>query len=134
MDWSSIIKEVVEVLNRFRPELMIEVNGVGDPIFEQIKNQYTGYVYPFQTTSKSKQDIIEQLIVSNADKSMSFIDEAWLINELKVYTYDYNPKTRNVRYSAPNGFHDDGVMGTAIAYECYLKKGKRKEFDYTFKM
>jgi hypothetical protein len=134
MDWSSIIKEVVEVLNRFKPELMIEVNGIGDPIFEQIKNQYTGYVHPFQTTTKSKQDIIEQMIVGNSNKDISFLDEKWLINELNVFTYEYNPKTRNVRYSAPNGFHDDGVMGTAIAYECYLKKGKRKEFDYTFKM
>jgi hypothetical protein len=134
MDWSSIIKEVVEVLNRFKPELMIEVNGIGDPIFEQIKNQYTGYVYQFQTTSKSKQDIIEQMIVGNSNKDISFLDEKWLINELNVFTYEYNPKTRNVRYSAPNGFHDDGVMGTAIAYECYLKKGKRKEFDYTFRM
>ena len=74
------------------------------------------------------------MIVGNSNKDISFLDEKWLINELNVFTYEYNPKTRNVRYSAPNGFHDDGVMGTAIAYECYLKKGKRKDFDYTFRM
>ena len=134
MDWSSIIREVVSILNRFKPEVMIEVNGLGDPIFEQVQKAYTGLCYPFVTTSKSKQDIIEQMIVANNNKEFSILDEAWLVNEFKVFTYEYNPKTRNVRYAAPNGFHDDGIMGSAIGYECYLKKGKFKTFDYTFRL
>jgi hypothetical protein len=38
---------------------------------------------------------------------------------MEIFGYEYNPKTKSVKYSAPNGFHDDGVMATAIAYEAY---------------
>lgn len=133
MDWSAIIREVVLILNKYKPELMVEVNGVGDPIFEQVKNQYTGNVIPFVTNTKSKQDIIEQLIVANTNKEVSILNEKWLVSEFNVFTYEYNPKTRNVRYAAPTGFHDDGVMGSAIGYECFIKRGKKKNFDYSFK-
>jgi len=102
MDWSSIIREVVIELNRFKPQLMIEINGVGDPIFEQVQKAYDGYVYPFQTNSKSKQDIIEQMIVANNNKEFSILNEAWLVSEFNVFTYEYNVKTRNVRYAAPH--------------------------------
>jgi hypothetical protein len=33
-----------------------------------------------------------------------------------VFTYEYNPASKSVKYSAPSGFHDDGVMATCIAY------------------
>lgn len=125
MDWTAIINEVVKVLNQFKPHLMIEINGVGDPIFDQVRQKYSGAVYAWQTTAKSKQDIIESLIVANTNKDLSFVNEGWFINELKMFTYEYSVKTRTVRYSAPPGFHDDGVMATAIAYECWLKHCKR---------
>ena len=73
-------------------------------------------IKPFVTTSKSKQDIIEQLVVANQNKEVRFIDKDWLLKELDLFTYEYNPKTKSVRYSAPNGFHDDGVMASAIGY------------------
>ena len=38
--WSVMIAEVVKRVRQFNASLMVEVNGVGDPIFEQIKSQY----------------------------------------------------------------------------------------------
>ena len=38
-----------------------------------------------------------------------------LHHELEVFTYDYNPKTRSIRYGHPNGLHDDTVLSLAIA-------------------
>jgi len=120
MEWTNIVNHVVKHLNRFKPQLLVEVNGVGDPILDLVRRQYKiGRVEPFVTTSKSKQDIIEELIVANSNADVSFLNEAWLINELKMLTWEYNPKTRSVRYAAPAGFHDDGVMGSAIGYHAY---------------
>ena len=73
----------------------------------------------FITTSKSKQDIIEGLVVANQNKEVKFQDKEWLVKELDLFTYEYNPKTKSVRYSAPSGFHDDGVMASAIGYHAY---------------
>jgi len=63
------------------------------------------------------------LVVANQNKEVRFIDKDWLLKELDLFTYEYNPKTKSVRYSAPNGFHDDGVMASAIGYHAlkYLK-------------
>lgn len=119
MEWSRIINEVMEVVNRIGCYTLVEVNGVGDAIYEQLRSKanYQQLIQPFVTTSKSKQDIIEQLVVANQNKECTFIDKDWLLKELELFSYEYNPKTKGVKYSAPNGFHDDSVMATAIAYQ-----------------
>lgn len=116
--WSNIVDKVVNRIDEFNCHTLVEVNGVGDPIFEQVKSKVKNgnLIEPFVTTSKSKQDIIEQLVVATQSKEVKYLDESWLLKELDLFTYEYNPKTKSVRYSAPNGFHDDGVMSTAIAY------------------
>jgi hypothetical protein len=45
-----------------------------------------------------------------------------LYKELSVFTYEYSPKTRKVRYGSPNGFHDDTVISLALAYHSFKKK------------
>jgi hypothetical protein len=127
--WSNIIREVVAILNKYKPNTYVEVNSIGDALYEQIQSQLTdkNILHPFVTTAKSKQDIIEQLIVVNQNKEATILDIGFLEKEYEVFTYEYSPKTKNVRYSAPPGFHDDCVMSHAIAYDAYknLKiKGK----------
>jgi len=116
--WANIVGKVTQRINEFNCYTFVEVNGVGDPIYEQVKSKVNdaNLIKPFVTTSKSKQDIIEQLVVANQNKEVRFIDKEWLLKELDLFTYEYNPKTKSVRYSAPNGFHDDGVMASAIGY------------------
>jgi len=64
-------------------------------------------------------------MVANQNKEVQFLNIEWLRKEFEVFTYEYNPKTKGIKYSAPSGFHDDGVMGTAIAFNCY-KQSKLK--------
>jgi hypothetical protein len=62
MEWSSIINNIVTQLNKFRPNTLVESNGAQDAIFEQIRNKVAynkNSIQPFVTTSKSKQNIIE---------------------------------------------------------------------------
>lgn len=117
--WANIIKKVAEKINQFSATTLVEVNSIGDAIYEQLKSLAANgaNVHPFVTTSKSKQDIIERLVVANQNKQVSFKSCDWLKREFDVFTYEYNPKSRSVKYSAPSGFHDDGVMATAISYE-----------------
>jgi hypothetical protein len=133
MDWTEIVQKVKDQLLKFNPDTLIEVNSVGDAVFEMLRNEIPSvYISPFITTSKSKQDIIENLIVANQDKSLKVLQTDWLLKELEVFSYDYNPKTRSVKYSAPFGFHDDGVMSLAIAYQAY-RQAEKSYLSSTFR-
>jgi hypothetical protein len=122
--WANIINQILPHLRKWKASAYVEINSVGDAIFEQIKQLYRD-VEPFLTTSKSKQDIIEGLQVAVQNKDFTALNIDWLRKEFELFTFEYSAKTRSVKYSAPPGFHDDGVMSCAIAYEA-LKSLKQK--------
>lgn len=84
-------------------------------------------IQPFVTTSKSKQSIVEDLIVKFENIELGIIGHDWQVNELEVFTYEYNLKTRAIKYSAPVGLHDDYVMSRAITNHAHktMKKAGR---------
>ena len=116
--WQNILNKLIPHLSKWFAKCYVEVNSVGDAIFEQIKELYPN-VEPFATTSKSKQDIIEALQVAIQNKEFSILDIDWLKKEFELFTYEYSAKTRSIKYSAPPGFHDDGVMSCAMAYHAF---------------
>lgn len=131
MEWSSIIRNIVNVLNKYKPKTLVEANGAQDAIFEQIRdsvNYAKQSIKPFVTTSKSKQAIVEDLIVGFENQEVSILGHDWQVNELKTFTYEYNVKTRAIKYSAPVGLHDDYVMSRAITR--HAKKTMKKSGVY----
>ena len=119
-EWNDIINEVVQRAKKWNATLMVEENGVGSPILESIKRQWQD-THPFITTNKSKQEIIEGLILdmNNVDVMIPNPEVfPALSQELEIFTYDYNPKTRSIRYGHPSGMHDDTVISLAIANYC----------------
>jgi hypothetical protein len=118
--WQSIVDAMVPILNQYKPKTYIEVNSIGDVIFEQIKALCSD-IHPFMTTSKSKQEAVEALQVAIQNKEFSMMDIDWLKKEFDLFTYEYSAKSRSIKYSAPVGFHDDGVMSCCIAYQAFKK-------------
>jgi len=53
-----------------------------------------------------------------------------LYSELSTFTYEYNPKTRNIRYGHPAGMHDDTVMSLAISN--YNRKINKQLGSYSY--
>lgn len=122
MDWSKIISNVVKNLNKYKAKGYVECNGAQDSIYEQIKkgvSYNSSSVEPFTTTAKSKPIIIEDMIVQFEDMNIGIMGYDWQISELQVFAYEYNVKTRNVKYSAPTGLHDDYVMSRAICNHAF---------------
>ena len=116
-EWTTMTQEIIKRARKWNATLMVEVNSIGDVIFEQIKKQWTD-THPFTTSSKSKQEIIEGLILDMNESIISIPSRelfSTLWDELTVFTYEYNPKTRSLRYGHPKGLHDDTVMSLAIA-------------------
>jgi hypothetical protein len=129
-DWSFMVNEIMARLKRWSPELLIEVNSIGDVVFELIKKQWPR-TKPFTTTSNSKQNIIENLIM-DFNKSVVKIPSQDLFKplrfELDIFSYHYSPKSRSIQYSAPQGHHDDCVMSLAIANQCRKSQINRGQY------
>lgn len=124
--WANIVNILSDKIKHFNCYTYIEANSIGDAIYEQLKLKVGNLLEPFITTSKSKQDIIEQLAVANQNMEVSFLNIDWLIKEFDVFTYEYSHKSRSIKYSAPVGFHDDGIMASAIGFHAIktlTKKG-----------
>lgn len=131
--WHTMIKEVVSRLKRFNASCMVEVNGVGDPIYEQIKRSHHN-THPFVTTHQSKNEIIEGLIIDTNEVGISIPSETLfphLYQEMGYFTYEYSPKTRNIRYGHPVGLHDDTVMSLALCN--YNRKTNRTYGTYAIR-
>ena len=62
-----------------------------------------------------------QTAMENGD--VTILDDEKQKNEFSYFSANYNPKTRNVTYAAPQGLHDDIVMATMFAYDAF-KNGK----------
>lgn len=130
-EWSNIVDNIIRVLNHWgRPNTLVEVNSIGDVVHEMLSKKYSGKIDPFVTTSKSKKDIIEALQVAIQNKEFSSLTLDWIKKEFELFTYEYSHKTRSIKYSAPPGFHDDGVMSCAIAYHAF--KTLKNAGNYVF--
>jgi hypothetical protein len=108
---------ILNLVKQFNASVLVEKNSIGDVIFETIKKQWQD-THPFNTSSKSKQEIIEGLVMDlNEGKLMLPSENLFspLLFELNIYEYGYSPKTRSITYSAPSSMHDDCVMSLAIA-------------------
>jgi PBSX family phage terminase large subunit len=122
--WDIIISEVLVFLRKYKPQIYAEVNNVGDVLFETLKKQYA-IIQPFVTNQDTKQNMIEDLIMGINEGKLVLPDQTLnndLYNELSQFTYEYSPKSRKVKYGAPNGFHDDCVISLALSFQALKRK------------
>jgi hypothetical protein len=104
------------------------VNNQGDVFFEMLQKKCKNLVQPFVTTTKTKPQMIEDLAVDFEQKDVSLIGYEWQVDELEAFTYIYDPKRRTVKYSAPEGIHDDYVMSKALSGQARKHLSKRGKY------
>ena len=131
--WSEMTRELLVRIKKWNATTMVEVNSIGDVIYEQLQKEWQD-IHPFVTTSKSKNEAIEGLILDMNEGTVRIPNDTLfpvLTHELSVFTYEYNPKTRSIRYGHPAGMHDDTVLATAI---CNLNRKQNKQIGTYFVM
>lgn len=97
-----------------RAAVVAESNSIGGPLIEQLRRDGVN-VTAFQTTHASKAQIIEALALAFEDGALRIPPEQWLIDELMAFDQE-RTASGMMRYGAPRGGHDDGVMSLAIAW------------------
>lgn len=92
---------------------LVDSTGVGDPIVERLQRKRPT-VSGFRFTAQSKQRLMEGLAAAIQSRQIAFTDGV-LVRELETFEYAYT--RTGVRYSAPEGLHDDAVVSAALAWQ-----------------
>lgn len=117
VDW-AVQKEFIKGVAKMYPRHIayIDSTGLGDPIEDDLRRAGVN-TSSYKFTNESKQAIIEQLIVAIEQGLIGIPDNQdtqFLIDEIKSFGYEMLPSGR-VRYEAPSGLHDDGVISLGLA-------------------
>jgi hypothetical protein len=92
--------------------IIIDSTGLGDPISDDIQRE--GFIVDdYKLTNKSKKNIIDKLSIFIEQKRITLPNIPELINELQAFGYTMTD-AGNVKYSAPQGLHDDIVISLAL--------------------
>jgi len=107
--WEETERRIVEATGS--TVALIDSTGVGDPIVERLQKRLPN-VEGQKFTPASKQQLMEGLAVAIQARELSF-PEGPITAELLAFEYHYS--RTGVRYSAPEGMHDDCVDALALA-------------------
>jgi len=121
--WSCVMDSVTTFVNKWKPiHAFAEINSMGEVVFELLKkNHGLSMLKPFSTQHNSKQNqdkkgIVDNLIMNFEKGLIKIPNEEYLLDEIKSFTYKYNPVTGKVTYGARSGnYNDDSVMSLCFA-------------------
>lgn len=115
IDYAVQLGRLQALHQRFpKAPILAESNSMGGPLIEQLQRLRLP-VRPFQTTAASKTEAIEALALAFEQGSIRIPALKWLVDELMAFDQE-RLASGAMRYAAPRGGHDDGVMSLAIAW------------------
>lgn len=107
--WAVTKEKIVQLVGK--TPAVVDATGVGDAIVADL--QLMGVdVAPHVFTMSSKLRLMQRLIASFQAGELQ-IPAGWLPQELETFEFTYT--ATGVRYEAPKGYHDDGVMALGLA-------------------
>ena len=128
VDWSVQVPRILALAEKYnRAEMHIDSTGAGEPIYETLKKAgCRARAYSF--TQKSKAALIDNLLIKLERRELvlprpELMPE--LVDELEAFEYSVSDHG-NIRSGAPYGYHDDCVIGLALAAWA-LKRGHRTQ-------
>lgn len=92
---------------------MVDETGVGSPITEELQranSRVEGVIF----SAKVKQELMVGLASAIQKREVTY-PPGVIVDELECFEYEYT--RTGVKYSAPEGFHDDCVIALALAVE-----------------
>lgn len=88
-----------------------DATGVGDAIVADLQAMGVD-VTPHVFTQSSKLRLMQRLVAAFQGKQVQ-VPDGWLVKELEAFEFTYT--ATGVKYEAPKGMHDDGVMALALS-------------------
>jgi len=123
--WQETIENIIQITGS--TPALIDSTGVGDPILEALQSKGGGNFEGQKFNQSSKQQMMEGLASAIQQKLVKY-PAGELHNELKEFEYEYT--RTGVRYTAPEGMHDDCVCALALAVRHYgLRHAGKTSFN-----
>jgi len=114
VNYDEQIENIISLSKKYNnANILIDSTGVGDPVYDLLKKENAN-VKPFKFTNPSKENLIRGLMIALEEKSISYPHIETLISELESFEYKIG-NTGIMRFGAPDGEHDDCVIGLALA-------------------
>lgn len=119
------IAELINVQDNMQ-RCYAEKNSMGGVMIHEIKKLLKPHlkarVEEFVTSAQSKPEIIKALALDIENGNLHFeTKNVDLLSQFGTFVATINPNTKNVRYEAIKGHHDDRVMSLAICHYCKKK-------------
>ena len=122
-DWDQTTKEIIALPP---VPICIDATGVGDPIAEAVARGRSTPVELFVFTERSKQMLMEGLAMAVQKREVTVLDGV-MKDEMDSFEFVYT--RTGVRYSAPEGMHDDTVCSLALAKKNHQIATKRGHYS-----
>lgn len=117
----ELIQDIININSKWNfKKILIENNNQGLPIYQDLRRKINN-IEQFNTNSKTKVEMINDLIHAFNTKSLRIPKDEYLRIELEAFIFKQNDNG-HIKFMADSGFHDDCVISLAIAYQCYKKK------------
>ena len=107
--WEETVRRLAQEIGTV--SAIVDSTGVGDPIVERLQRELSN-VEGYHFSSSSKQKLMEGLAAAIQTNEVRY-PQGVIVSELDAFAYEYT--RTGVRYSAPDGMHDDCVMALALA-------------------
>lgn len=112
-------------------KLTCEQNSIGKVYIDALKQRLKNIrITEFITTNKSKQDLVTTLQLALENGDITIPREQDLLNQLRGYEAQINPRTKVISYNGKSGVHDDKVMALMMAYHSF--KGRLGTYNVSF--
>ena len=128
LEWPFQKKKIQAVSKHYNGALtVIDATGLGDPIADDLTRAGVP-ILPFKFTNQSKKEIIEKLIIWIEQKKIGLLLMKETVTEFENFIYEITA-SKNIRYLARDGYHDDIVIAHALAvWElAYLYPKKKRD-------
>lgn len=119
IDWNLQEKRIKSVAEKYNnAQVWLDVTGIGDPIYEALREMDMD-IEPYKFTNESKKQLIQMLMMSLEQEKIKIFNKEdkngkIQFDEMVIFEYEMT-SSGLVRYQAPEGYHDDCVIGLALA-------------------
>jgi len=109
LPWAETKSKILGLVGKV--PCVVDATGVGDAIVSDLQQMGVD-VTPHVFTQSSKLRLMQRLIAAFQGGELQ-IPAGWLPAELEAFEFSYT--ATGVKYEAPKGYHDDGVMALGLS-------------------
>ena len=114
IEWPFQKKRIATIAKHYNNALtVLDSTGLGDPIADDLSRMGVA-IEAYKFTEQSKKDLVEKLSIWIEQKRIALLPDDQALIEYDNFSYEIGP-TGKIRYGARQGFHDDIVIGDALA-------------------